>query len=70
MAALVYREPNQLRLRKTDLFDKLLNDEEATLDEESIYDGDLLWLEEGKVVELFHHHHHHYYYDEKGSASL
>jgi hypothetical protein len=52
MAAYVYKSPDSFRLRKTDVYgmpDKLLDDEEATLDQEGVVDGDTLYIEEGKA---------------------
>lgn len=56
MAALIFKDPETFRLRTTDYLgepDKLLDDEEATLDSFHLKDGDTLWLEEGKVSFFF-----------------
>lgn len=52
MAATVFKAPEKFRLRRADVYDMpgaLLDSEEATLLEEGIETGSLLWMEEGKV---------------------
>lgn len=51
------KEPDRLRLRKTDAFnepDVLIDQqqEEDTIEQANIKDGDLLWLEQGKVCRV------------------
>ncbi len=51
MAASAYKDAPEFRLRKvdsSDLPDELFDDEEATLEQAGIVDGQLLWLEEGR----------------------
>lgn len=53
MAAKIFKAATNFRLRKTDAYDMpdiLLDDEEESLSHYKISQGNLLWLEEGKVI--------------------
>lgn len=53
MAAHVFKDPFEFRLKTSDMYefpDRLLDDEDATVEKEGITDGTLLWLEQGKVT--------------------
>jgi hypothetical protein len=52
MAVKILKEPEDFKLRTSDIWgqpDRLLDNDDASLEQEQIHDGDTLWLESGNV---------------------